>query len=567
MVVAICLAVADLIKNLTSGTFYYVDFGRWFFAADLMDSHLAFCFDNLSLILAIMVLILTLLAQLFGVEYMFREAFTGRLLYLLNMFATSVIVLFSVYDFFLVLIVWELIGLFSFLLVIFYSQRIYTIKASLKTFIFSRISDLFIFLAFNLSILVLNTTDLSLIFLKAPFFLFHVLYINSFSVNFLSTFTMLIALAGVIKAAQFFFHVWLPDAMEAPTPASALIHSSTLVIMGIYLIVRFSVIFEFTLITNYFLTLLGGATIAFGAVVASFQTDIKKLVAYSTISQMGYLVCGCGFCTYEEVIMYLIMHAANKAFLFIIVGYTIHFFSGNTDLRQIGSSYMYSFDVCVFFFTISVNLIGLPYSAGFFSKEFLLFQVLRDEPLNYLVRASWLVSFCFTPFYMFLLTYSVLFGAKKGVSPTYYTLKLGSYVDARKESYRFGSSLTSRTLTSRYQYSLFSSRFSSLILLVFWVYVLFSGEGLLLILFSYDSPIDSVYSSFFLSLKSHAMFSTFSATSFTADSVILYVVLFTAAATTALLYPRQANTVGASRRQFVVDLVFLLLASTLLLGF
>lgn len=266
-------------------------------------------------------------------------------------------------------------------------MRIYTIKAALKTFIFSRISDFFMFLAFILSILVFNTTDLSLLFLQAPFLSFHYIDIGGFKIHFLSLFTFSIALSGVIKAAQFFFHVWLPDAMEAPTPASALIHSSTLVVAGIFLVIRFSIIFEFTTYVNYFLAILGAITLAFGSITAVFQNDIKKLVAYSTISQIGYLVCGLGFCCYEEVLIYLIMHALNKAFLFILVGYTVHFFNGNTDMRQMGGSYIYSFDIAVLLFGVCFNLAGLPYSAGFFAKEFLLFQVLRDDFLSIIVRS------------------------------------------------------------------------------------------------------------------------------------------------------------------------------------
>ena len=174
--------------------------------------------------------------------------------------------------------------------------------------------------------------------------------------------------------------------MEAPTPASALIHSSTLVVAGVFLIIRFSVVFEFTLLTNYILILLGAATLSFGAVTATFQQDIKKLVAYSTISQIGYLVCGCGFCCYEEVLLYLIIHALNKAFLFVLVGYTVHFFAGNTDMRQMGGLYIYSFDLTILFFGVCVNLAGVPYSAGFIGKELLLFQVLRDDFLSLLVR-------------------------------------------------------------------------------------------------------------------------------------------------------------------------------------
>lgn len=174
--------------------------------------------------------------------------------------------------------------------------------------------------------------------------------------------------------------------MEAPTPASALIHSSTLVIMGIYFIIRFSIIFEFSFFSNYFLSIIGAITIAFGSISASFQNDIKKLVAYSTISQMGYLFCGCGFLCYNEVIFYLAIHALNKAFLFILVGYIVHFFNGNTDLRFMGSFYFYSLDLAFILIIISLNLTGLPFTSGFIAKEFLIFQTFRDVFILFFVR-------------------------------------------------------------------------------------------------------------------------------------------------------------------------------------
>jgi NADH-quinone oxidoreductase subunit L len=138
---------------------------------------------------------------------------------------------------------------------------------------------------------------------------------------------------------------------------------------------------------NSFLALLGGVTLAFSSVTAIFQNDIKKLVAYSTISQIGYLVCGCGFLCFEGVLLYLITHALNKAFLFVLVGYIVHFFAGNTDMRQMGGFFLYSFDISVFFFGVCFNLSGLPYSAGFLGKEFLLYQILRDDVVAMYVRA------------------------------------------------------------------------------------------------------------------------------------------------------------------------------------
>lgn len=159
------------------------------------------------MIAAALVLTLTSLALYFGVEYMYRDAFINRLLYLLNLFATSVIFLFFCYDYFLIMFAWECIGLFSFLLVNFYSMRIYTIKAALKTFVFSRISDMFMFLSFILCVVIFNTTDLSIIFLQIPFLTFHYVFFGNTAIHFLTLFAFSLVTSGVIKAAQFFFHV------------------------------------------------------------------------------------------------------------------------------------------------------------------------------------------------------------------------------------------------------------------------------------------------------------------------------------------------------------------------
>jgi NADH:ubiquinone oxidoreductase subunit 5 (subunit L)/multisubunit Na+/H+ antiporter MnhA subunit len=473
-------------------------------------------------------------ALYFGVEYMYREAFINRLLYLLNLFATSVVFLFYCYDFFLILFAWECIGLFSFLLVNFYSTRIYTIKAALKTFVFSRISDMFMFFSFLLTINIFNTTDLSLMFIQTPFLAFHYLFIGSASVHFITLFSFCLVTSGAIKAAQFFFHVWLPDAMEAPTPASALIHSSTLVVAGIFLVIRFSILFEFTVFTNYYLVLMGALTLSFGAITATFQNDIKKLVAYSTISQIGYLVCGCGFCCYEEVLIYLIIHALNKAFLFVLVGYTVHFFSGNTDMRQMGGAYLYSFDIAVLLFGVCFNLAGLPYSAGFLGKEFLLFQVLRDDFISLFVRGCWLVSFFFTPIYMFILVFLVMFGPKKGSVIAYssawdfnFSDQLASLVLCFRQPVLFSVDRVYLFFYDRLRYTIITSRLTSYFLFLFWLFFFFYGETLLLVLLNYSSLTDSINSSSFFTLKQHIIFFITSSSSQLTSYINFYIYFLT----------------------------------------
>ena len=404
---------------IISSSTLFIDFGRFLYSYEFFDLGISFAADHLSLITSILVIMLTIFAQFFGIEYMNGEAFITRLLYLLLLFSTSVVFLFFVHDFFLILIVWELIGLFSLLLVNFYSIRIYTIKAAFKTYVFSRLSDFFIFIAFFIIIIVVGSTDLANLFVNAPFLLFYNIYFFNLGFSLLNLLAVAVVWAGAIKAAQFPFHVWLPDAMEAPTPASALIHSSTLVIMGIYLIIRLGLIFELTYFANILLLFFGGFTIAVGAISASFQNDIKKLVAYSTVSQMGYLFCGCGFLAYPEVIYYLAVHAMNKAFLFILVGYIVHFFNGNTDLRFMGGLLQFSPFILFLSITISLNLSGLPLTSGFIAKEFLVFQTLRGDAFSYVIRVLWFFSFFFTNFYMLFLNWFVFFRAKQNFTKLY----------------------------------------------------------------------------------------------------------------------------------------------------
>ena len=531
------LSLNELYFVLLTGTYSFIDFGRWFFCLDIIDSHLVFCIDSLALVSSSLVLTLTMFALYFGVEYMYREAFINRLLYLLNLFATSVVFLFYCYDYFLILFSWECIGLFSFLLVNFYSTRIYTIKAALKTFVFSRISDMFMFLSFIMTISIFSSTDLSIIFMQVPFMAFHYFFFGSYALHFVTLFSFCLVTSGGIKAAQFFSHVWLPDAMEAPTPASALIHSSTLVVAGIFLVIRFSILFEFTTFTNYYLALLGAMTLSFGAITATFQNDIKKLVAYSTISQIGYLVCGCGFCCYEEVLIYLIVHALNKAFLFVLVGYTVHFFSGNTDMRQMGGAYLYSFDIAALLFGVCFNLAGLPYSAGFLGKEFLLFQVLRDDYMSIIVRGCWLVSFFFTPIYMFILSFIVMFGTKKGALVAY---RAGWMSLLQFQTYTLFSNLKTSTKINSikshlhfFQFTTITSRSTSYLLFSFWIFFFFFGESLLLLTFNFITPIDTITSHSFFLVKQHIIFLTDSLSSNLGSSINFYIYFLT---TSSILY-------------------------------
>lgn len=498
-VISIILLILSFLRFflcLLTGVYFYLDLGRWFFCLDLIDSHLIFCGDIVSFICSFLVISLSAISMYFGIEYMQREAFIMRLLYLLYMFAVSVILLFFAYDFFIMLIAWELIGLFSFLLVNFYATRLFTVKSALKTLVFSRISDFFLFLAFIMCILVFSSTDLTSIFLQVPLLAFHTIYIGTYSVHFLTCFSACIAIAALVKCAQFFFHVWLPDAMEAPTPASSLIHSSTLVVAGVFIIIRFASVFEFSTYTNLLLILWGSWTIAFGAIVATRQDDIKKLVAYSTISQIGYLVCGCGFGCFNEVLLYLTVHALNKALLFMLVGFIVHYFSSNTDMRLMGGIYHYAFDTFVIMMGIAINLMGLPYSSGFFAKEFILFQVSFNDSVSFFSRSCWLVSFIFTPLYMWKLIYLSIFGIRKAPLSVYrllfnyqYALYRVIQIRRRRSTWRYRD----RTLFGM-QHPTLCSHSSGFVYFFVWASYTFFGDSLMLLVLELHSPKAIIYS-------------------------------------------------------------------------
>ena len=556
----------DLYGLLVTGTYYYFDGGVFMNITLSIDSCLLFCVDTLAIICTQLVLFLTMFALYFGVEYMNREAHINRLLYLLILFATSVIGLFVSYDYFLILLSWECIGLFSLLLVNFYSTRVYTNKAALKTFVFSRISDMFMFITFTLAIVVFNSTDLSVIFLKSPFLLFHLIYFGDYSFHFLTFFTVCLVLTGGIKAAQFFFHVWLPDAMEAPTPASALIHSSTLVVGGVFLVIRFSFLFEFTLYTNYLLILLGSMTLAFGSIAAVFQNDIKKLVAYSTISQIGYLVCGCGFCCYEEVLIYLIIHALNKAFLFVVVGYTVHYFNGNTDMRFMGNAYRNSFDLAVLLLGTSINLAGFPYSAGFMGKELLVFHTLRDDFVSYFVRGCWLTSFFFTPIYMLMLVFFVYFGPKKSTPSSYGTVWSFQFYNKLTTLFHFSLVQTgaasrhlSHSLLSRFQMTLITARPTIYVLLTMWLFFYSFGNFFLSIMFNFNTLTDTIPSGCFSYIKTHTIYMTESSNVFLSDTLFFFIVFLLSSAFLFLVNLRYNFNYSYFKLNFTQETLFLLL--------
>jgi NADH-quinone oxidoreductase subunit L len=313
---------------------------------------------------------------------------------------------------------WELIGLTSFFLINFWSTRVATLKCALKAYSFNKLSDCFLLLAFILLFAGLNTTDIPTILTTSYLYNSYEVSILVFKCSYIECVGILLLGSAFIKSAQLGAHIWLPDSMEAPVPASALIHSATLVSAGIYILLRFSVFFENSALLLSIIATVGAVTAAYGGIVAAFQTDCKKLLAYSTISHCGFLMVLCTTFCFEYVMLYLYVHGFFKASTFLSVGNILRF--GRTqDYRRMGmfSKYL-PFDSYAVFVGL-LNLAGLPFSFGFYIKHLLFVGLNINLTMFYVCYFLCLIGAVSGLFYSYRLYYYVFFDFKKARRATY----------------------------------------------------------------------------------------------------------------------------------------------------
>lgn len=235
----------------------------------------------------------------------------------------------------------------------------------------------------------------------------------------LNIFVFLIVVPAFIKSAQLFFYIWLPDSMEAPVPASALIHSATLVSAGIYLVLRFKPILILSPYALYLISIVGALTALLGAVASAYQTDTKRILAYSTISHCGFLMVSTMICANEFTILYLFVHGFAKAISFFCVGNVIRFNSGSQDIRGMGGYFRYLvFEAFVLFVSL-LYLAGIPFTFGFFMKHFLVASTVQSSPFYYFLFTLLFIAAVFGVIYCSKLYYGVFFGIKKSGKAIY----------------------------------------------------------------------------------------------------------------------------------------------------
>jgi NADH-quinone oxidoreductase subunit L len=362
----------------------------------------AFTVDHLTLIMLCVVTGVGFLIHIYSVGYMAHEEGYWRFFAYLNLFMFFMLVLVLSSSFLLLFVGWEGVGLASYLLIGFYFTKDSAANAGKKAFIVNRIGDFGFLLAMFLIIAHFGSLDFATVFAAAP----------TISAP-ITAICLLLVLGAAGKSAQIPLYVWLPDAMEGPTPVSALIHAATMVTAGIYMVARCHVLFNMSPTALAVVACIGAATALMAATIGMVQNDIKRVLAYSTVSQLGYMFMACGVGAYSAGIFHLMTHAFFKALLFLSAGSVIHAMSNEQDMRKMGGLRKH---IPITFWCMTAGVVaiaGIPPLAGFFSKDEILYQTFAHGGGLYLFL--WfvgLVTAGITSFYMFRLWFKTFFGAE-----------------------------------------------------------------------------------------------------------------------------------------------------------
>ena len=360
-----------LVNNFFNNSIITLYLNLWF-SCDNLNVSWELLGDNLTFFMAFVVTFISLLVHIYSSSYMSSDPHLTRFLSYLSLFTFFMLILITAANFIQMFVGWEGVGLSSYLLINFWFTRIQANKAAIKAMLFNRIADMLMLLGLFAIYSSFETFDYIIIFSIAPFFLNFKFNFIFFSITCLNFICLFLFLGAMGKSAQLGFHNWLPDAMEGPTPVSALIHAATMVTAGIFLIIRCSFLFELSPEILQFIAIIGSFTAFFGASTGFFFHDLKRVIAFSTCSQLGYMILACGLERYNVAFFHLVTHAFFKALLFLTAGAIIHSMFDEQDIRKLGSKLKYLPLTYVCFLIGSLNLIGFPFLSGFFSKDLLL---------------------------------------------------------------------------------------------------------------------------------------------------------------------------------------------------
>lgn len=422
---ALALVVVTRLLSLSPDTRLLVDHLYTWMQIGSFRADVAFALDPLSAVMLLVVTGVGLLIHVYSVGYMHRDPALWRYFSYLNLFMFSMLVLVLADNLLLFFVGWEGVGLCSYLLIGFWYEDLGKASAGKKAFVVNRIGDFgfllgMLLLFWSLAAVGHPTVNFSEIgesvgLLADARFSFTLPWVGTQILGLCTVIGLLFFIGATGKSAQIPLYVWLPDAMAGPTPVSALIHAATMVTAGVYMIARMSFLFDLAPGALEIIAVVGGATAIFAATMGIAQTDIKKVLAYSTVSQLGYMFMACGVGAYTAAIFHLMTHAFFKGLLFLGAGSVIHGMGGEQDMRKMGGLAKLMPITTLTFLIATLAISGIPPFAGFFSKDEILFRVFQHRGDLWVVGA---IAALITAFYMFRLFYLTFTGRSRADDET-----------------------------------------------------------------------------------------------------------------------------------------------------
>jgi len=367
--------------------------------------------DPLSSIMLVVVTSVSSLVHLYSIGYMSNDPNKPRFMSYLSLFTFAMLMLVVSDNFLQLFFGWEGVGLCSYLLIGFWYKKNSANDAAIKAFLVNRVGDfglaIGIFLIFN----YFGTVNYDEVFFKVSEQSTKEINFLGLNINLITLISLTLFIGAMGKSAQFLFHTWLPDAMEGPTPVSALIHAATMVTAGVFLVVRCSPIFEYSQVALNFIAVVGMITAVFAASIALVQNDIKKIIAYSTCSQLGYMFFAAGVGAYHVAIFHLFTHAFFKALLFLGAGSVIHAFKDEQDIRKMGGVWKKIPYTWFLMLIGTLALTGFPLLSGFYSKDAIIeFAYFRNSNIGYYAMTVGIVTAFLTAIYSWRLFFKTFHG-------------------------------------------------------------------------------------------------------------------------------------------------------------
>ena len=325
--------------------------------------------DTLTAVMLVVVTSVSALVHIYSIGYMSHDPHQPRFFAYLSLFTFAMLMLVTADNFVQLFFGWEGVGLASYLLIGFWFQRPSANAAAIKAFVVNRVGDFGLILGIATLFLTIGSVEFDTVFAAIPELADKTFHFLGYDVPIVTTACLLLFMGAMGKSAQFLLHTWLPDAMEGPTPVSALIHAATMVTAGVFLLARLSPIFEFSALALTVVTVIGAITAFFAATVGLVQNDIKRVIAYSTCSQLGFMFVAIGVGAYEVAMFHLFTHAFFKALLFLGSGSVIHAMSDEQDMRKMGGLFKMIPVTWIMMVIGTLALTGFPFTAGYYSKD------------------------------------------------------------------------------------------------------------------------------------------------------------------------------------------------------